>query len=168
MIENWITIILSSAFVSAITSGVISYLIEKRKYSHEYWRITIDKRLEVYERIERVLTYFQTTHLIGKNPSHLAFLDLDTFDSLQTELGTLSWKRNWISNELYEKIIKLNRLLYECAPSDQKVEAKNISEFGIKNYSTIADLRDKMEEIMAEDYLKMPKVKRFFKSKNNK
>jgi len=70
MIENWITIILSSAVISAITSGLITYFIEKRKYSQEYWKITIHKRLETYEIIEKVLIYFQTTHYEDKKPCH--------------------------------------------------------------------------------------------------
>jgi hypothetical protein len=93
MIENWITIILSSAVVSAITSGIITYLIEKRKYSQEYWKITINKRLETYERIEKALTYFSTAHIVDENPFHLAFLNSEAFSSVKTELATLSWKR---------------------------------------------------------------------------
>lgn len=165
MIENWIIIILSSAVVSAITSGIITYIIEKRKYSQEYWKITIDKRLETYEEIEKVLTYFQTSHFINSEPCHLAFLNSDTFNSTQTGLGAVSWKRNWISSKLYEKIIELNRLLYEFDLSDQNGKINNVSKFGVENYSKIADIRDKMIKIMAKDFLDMPEVERFFKSK---
>jgi|GEM_PF-6478426 len=167
MIENWITIILSSAVISAITSGLITYFIEKRKYSQEYWKITIHKRLETYEIIEKVLIYFQTTHYEDKKPCHLAFLNSDTFDSIQTELAAVSWKRNWISSKLYKKIIDLNRLLYEFDLSDQNVDLDNISRFGVKNYTKIADIRDEMIKIMAINYLDMPKVESFFKSKIN-
>lgn len=165
MFENWITIILSSAVISAIISGFTTYILEKRKFSQEYWKITIDKRLETYEEIEKVLIYFQTTHVVDDKPCHLAFLDLDAFNNLQTELGKLSWKRNWISSELYKKIIELNRLLYGFDESDKNKQTKNISNFGIKNYSEIADIRDEMIKIMAEDYLNMPKVAKFFKGK---
>lgn len=167
MIENWITIALSSAVVSAITSGLITYFVEKRKYSQEYWKITIDKRLETYERIEKVLVYFQSTHFVDKNPCHLAFLNLDTYDSVQTEIGVVTWKRNWISSKLYKKIIDLNRLLYEFDLTLQKDETYNISNFGVKNYLKIADIRDEIIKIMAKDYLDMPKVESFFKSKIN-
>ncbi|MDT7828619.1 hypothetical protein RQM65_08080 [Pricia sp. S334] len=165
MIENWITIILSSAIVSAITSGLITYYIEKRKYSQEYWKITIGKRLETYDMIEKVLTYFQSTHFVDKHPCHLAFLNLDTFNSAQTEIATVSWKRNWISSRLYKKIIDLNRLLYDFDLSEENSETYNISKFGVKNYSKIAEIRDEMIKIMAEDYKDMPEVKSFFKSK---
>lgn len=160
MIENWITIILSSAVVSAIVSGLTTYFIEKRKYSQEYQKITIDKRLETYESIEKALIYFQTTHLVDNEPCHLAFLNSDVFDKIQTELGIVSWKRNWISSKLYKKIIDLNRLLYEFEFTD-----KNTCKFGVKNYSKIASIRDKMIKIMAQDYLDMPKVEKFFKNK---
>lgn len=165
MFENWITIILSSAVISAIISGFTTYILEKRKFSQEYWKITIDKRLETYEEIEKVLIYFQTTHVVVDKPCHLAFLDLDAFNNLQTELGKLSWKRNWISSELYKKIIELNRLLYGFDELDKNKQTENISNFGIKNYSEIADIRDEMIKIMAEDYLNMPKVAKFFKGK---
>ncbi len=165
MIENWITIILSSAVVSAIISGLTTYIIEKRKFSQEYWKITIDKRLETYEEIEKILTYFQTAHIVDARPCHLAFLNSDTFNNIQTGLGSVSWKRNWISSKLYEKIIELNRLLYEFDFSGQNGETDNISKFGIKNYSRVADIRDKMIRIMAKDYLNMPEVESFFKSK---
>lgn len=165
IIENWITIILSSAVVSAITSGIITFIIEKRKYSQEYWKITIGKRLETYKEIEKVLTYFQTSHFVENKLCHLAFLNSDTFNSIQTGLGAVSWKRNWISSKLYEKIIELNRLLYEFDLSDQNDKTDNVSKFGVENYSKIADIRDKMIKIMAKDYLDMPKVESFFKSK---
>lgn len=167
MIENWLMILLSSVVVSAITTGLITYYIEKRKYSQEYWKITISKRLETYERIEKTLVYFQTTHFVNKNPCHLAFLNLDTFDNIQTELGIISWKRNWISSKLYKKIIELNRLLYEFDLADQREETDNISKFGIKNYSRITSIRDEIIKIMAKDYINMPKVEKFFKSKAN-
>tara|TARA_R110002050_G_scaffold167946_1_gene299005 strand:- start:532 stop:1038 length:507 start_codon:yes stop_codon:yes gene_type:complete len=165
MIENWITIILSSAVVSAIISGLTTYLIEKRKYSQEYWKITIHKRIETYEEIEKVLVYFQTSHFVKDQPCHLAFLNLDTFNNLQTGLGAVSWKRNWISSKLYAKIVELNRLLYELDPSDKNGKTDNISNFGVSNYSKIADIRDNMIKLIAKDYLSMPKVESFFKSK---
>lgn len=161
MTENWITIILSSAIVSVIISGLTTYFIEKRKYSQEYWKITIDKRLEAYEEIEKLLIFFQTTHLVNDNPCHLAFLNIDKFDDLQEQLGIISWKRSWISSKLYKKIIKLNRVLIEF----DSLETNDISNFGVKNYSKIADIRDVIIKIIAEDYLNMPKVKSFFKSK---
>lgn len=165
MNENWITIILSSAVVSAVISGFTTFLIEKRKYSQEYWKITINKRLETYEEIEKVLTYFQTTHIVGNRPCHLAFLNSDTFDSVQTELGIVSWKRNWISSELYKKVIELNRLLYEFEFSYLNKENDSFCIFGIEKYTKIAEIRDEMLKIMAQDYLDMPKVKSFFKNK---
>lgn len=66
---------------------------------------------------------------------------------------------------MYEKIIELNRLLYEFNLSDQDGGTDNISKFGVKNYSIIADIRNKVVKIMAKDYLDMPEVKSFFKSK---
>ena len=165
MIENWTTIILSSAVVSAVISGLTTYIIEKRKFSQEYWKITIDKRLETYEEIEKVLIYFQTTHFIKDKPCHLAFLNSDAFDNLQTGLGKISWKRNWISSRLYKKIIELNRILYEFDLNDKSDQTKNISNFGTEHYSKIAEIRDKMIKIMAEDYLNMPEVESFFKNK---
>jgi len=68
---------------------------------------------------------------------------------------------------LYKKIIDLNRLLYEFDLSDQNVDLDNISRFGVKNYTKIADIRDEMIKIMAINYLDMPKVESFFKSKIN-
>jgi hypothetical protein len=165
MIENWITIVLSSALVSALTSGFISYIIEKRKYSQEYWKIAIDKRLETYEKIDKVLSYFQTSHNVNNKPCHLAFLNLETFDSVQSSLGEISWKRNWISSKLYKNLIALNRLLHEFDIPIENVKSTDISNFGVENYSKIADLRDEIIKIMAKDYLEMPKVESFFKSK---
>lgn len=163
--ENWISILLSSAVVSAITSGIITFIIEKRKYSQEYWKISIEKRLETYEMIEKILVYFQTSHIIDSKPCHLAFLDLEVFEKLTLEVAMISWKRIWISSDLHKNIIELNRLLYKL--NCQNIDSKSISEFGILNYAEIANIRDEMIKIIAKDYLNMPNVEAFFKSKIN-
>lgn len=164
---DWITILLSSAVVSAITSGAIAYLIEKRKYSQEYWKITIEKRLETYAEIEKLLSYFQSSHLINGKPCHLVFLNLDTYEGFQLDSGKITWKRNWISSKLFKKLIELNRLLYELGSSNETLSISEISKFGVENYNKIADIRDEMLKIMAKDYLGMPKVEEFFKRKIN-
>jgi hypothetical protein len=160
--ENWISILLSSAIIAAIVSGITTYLIEKRKFNQEYWKITIEKRLETYEQIEKVLAYFQSSHLSDDQPCHLAFLNKDSFNDIQANLALLSWKRNWISTEIFNKLVELNRLFFECnsAKADE-----GINNFGVKNYKKIGLLRDNILEYMKRDYLKMPKVRSFFKSK---
>ncbi|MBU2975076.1 hypothetical protein [Zobellia sp. B3R18] len=165
MIENLITIILSSAVVSAITSGIITYLLEKRKYNQDFWKIAIEKRLQTYEEIEEILTYFQTTHLVDKNPCHLVFSNVELFNKLQVHLGIISRKRNWISTKLYGKIVELNRLLCGADFIEENFELTDLTEFGIDNYLKIADIRDGMLRIIPRDYLDMPKVESFFKSK---
>jgi hypothetical protein len=160
--ENWIIIILSSALISAIVSGLTSFIIERRKFSQEYWKIAIEKRLDVYEQIEQVLIFFQTTNLIKERPCHLAFLSVESFSDIQTKLAMLTWKRNWISTNVFNKIIELNRLFYECNSLETDQDVNN---FGVKHYNEIAIIRDNILKLTTKDYLQMPDVKRFFKSK---
>lgn len=156
-----ISIIFTSALVSTMVSGLTTYLIEKRKYNQEYWKITISKRLEVYEEIERILVYFQSSHFYNEKPCHLAFLEDSTFDELQSTLAQISWKRNWISPKLYGLIIQLNRELYKYDYNN----TPNIMEFGVKNYQKFSNLRDEILNTISKDYSKMSNVKGFFKLK---
>ena len=160
--EHWIIIIFSSALISAIISGVTSYIIEKRKFSQEYWKISIEKRLEVYEQLEQVLIFFQTSSLINGKPCHLSFLHQKYFSELQTKLSMLTWKRSWISTEIYNQLIKLNRLLFEC---NSAITIEEINDFGVRHYQEIALAIDEILKLISNDYLKMSDVKGFFKNK---
>ena len=160
--ENWISIILSSAIISAFVSGITSFILEKRKFSQEYWKIAIAKRLEAYEHIEQVLVFFQTSNLIDGKPCHLAFLNLASFNDVQTKLAMLSWKINWISTDIFAKIIELNRLFYTCNSLRNNVE---VNSFGVKYYQDIAEIRDVILKFTSKDYLQMPNVKGFLKTK---
>lgn len=159
MDENWIIILLTSTVVSTLVSVGANYFIEKRKYNQEYWKITISKRLEVYESIEKILIYFQSSHIVEDRPCHLAFITAESLTNLNLEIAKISWKRNWVSAELYVQLIALNRLIY-CAK-----EKSDTEKYGVEKYKEIQAIRDRMLIILQEDYLNMPKVKRFYKSK---
>lgn len=101
MDENWIIILLTSTVVSTLVSVGANYFIEKLKYSQEYWKITINSRLEVYESIEKMLINFQSSHIVEGRPCHLAFITAESLTNLNLEIAKISWKRNWVSAELY-------------------------------------------------------------------
>ncbi len=159
---NWIIMLLGSVVVSAIVSGITSYLIEKRKYNQDYWKISIEKRLEVYDQLEQILVFFQSTHLINNKPCHLAFMNLDSYNDLQTKLAMLTWKRNWLSTDIFKKILELNRMFSEC---NSAMNGQEVGNFGVKYYSEIAHNRDEILKLMTKDYLNMSDVKGFYKSK---
>lgn len=145
-----------------MVSGITSFVIEKRKFSQEYWKIAIEKRLEVYEELEHVLIHFQSSNFVDGKPCHLGLLDLESFNSIQTKLAMLSWKRNWISVSVYTKIIQLNRLLVEC---NLAVTDEEVNDFGVKYYKDVAAIRDEILKLTSKDYLHMDNVKGFFRSK---
>lgn len=162
--QNWITVIISSALVSALVSGITTYLIEKRKYKQEYWKFVINKRLKTYEEIEKIITYFNTTHFNYNKPCHLAFLNIETFNNLQMELSQISFKRNWISPKLYEKITTFNHM---CIGLNTKEKLTNemITKFGTNNYYEISKQRDELLDRITKDYSTLQNVEQFFKKK---
>lgn len=56
-------------------------------------------------------------------------------------------------------LIALNRLIYSAE------EISDTGKYGVEKYKEIQAIRDRMLIILQEDYLNMPKVKRFYKSK---
>lgn len=160
--ENILSIILSSTVVSILVSWIANYYIENKKFNHDYWKITIEKRLTIYEQIEQIIVFFQTSHFVKDSPCHLAFLNQNSVSVLQCKLGILSWKRNWISTNLFNELLSLNRLLLNC--NDLRTE-EEITNFGIEHYQEIVIIRDKLLTQISIDYANMSNVKGFFKNK---
>ncbi|WBU90669.1 hypothetical protein [Cellulophaga omnivescoria] len=158
MDQDWIIILLTSTVVSTMVSVGANYFIEKRKYNQEYWKITISKRLEVYESIEKILIYFQSTHIVNDKPCHFAFKSTENYNDLRLQLVLISYDRSWMSDKLYRKLLEINKLTYS-----DKIE--NIENFGIEKYQILQAVRDQILTILQEDYLNMPKVKSFFNLK---
>lgn len=160
--ENILSIILSSTVVSILVSGLTTYYIENKKFNHDYWKITIEKRLTIYEQIEQIVVFFQTSHFVNDSPCHLVFLNQKSVSDLQSKLGVLSWKRNWISTTLFDELLSLNRLLLNC--NDLSTE-EEITNFGIVHYQEIGIIRDNLLTQISIDYANMSNVKGFFKNK---
>lgn len=75
-------------------------------------------------------------------------------------LFRVSSQSMWLSDEVVDETIKLNRLLFSCASNQADVFA-----FAKGNYKTIADTRTRLERLHARDFLTLHEVARFLKSK---
>lgn len=159
------TLVLTSSVIAAVLGGLLSGFITLRvarnQYLNDYYKTVLNRRLTAYEHLEHLITMLKTSVADDNDRRvyHLLFSSGDSLEMFKT-LFLVSSQSMWLSNDVVEETISLNRLLYSF-PSD----VSGILESAKKNYKTIAETRTRLERLHARDFLALHDVNRFLKSK---
>lgn len=159
------TIVLSSSVVSGIVSSAVggwfSLRSKHNEYANAYYKLILERRLSAYEEVERLIVSIKVAVVDAeKKPYHFLFSQDDGHAEVYRQLHAVMSKALWLTDDLFEATRDLNVLVY----SGTNDEA-GLIEFGKKNYTTIADLRTKMETIHAKDMLSLHDAPAFLKAK---
>lgn len=154
------TIILTSGLVSAATTGIFSFFIAKNKYNYDYYKTIIDKRLFAYEQLEVLIATLKMSIVDNEpRPYHILFFDVEESApfSILTKITNQSL---WLSDKALREVITLNRMVYTMPKN-----SNDAKEWAKTNYQNIAELRTRLEKIVAKDFKNLHKIKKFLKRK---
>lgn len=170
--EDQILTIIIAAVVSSIMSGLIGWFIQSDGYKKEYHKKIIDKRLNAYDAVEKMLIELRTINrlkltnidchsfMLGGPSRYLIFYNTFVFASSYIF---------WFSPELRDKILKFN--IFIIREISNKTTALSTEEdfykLGVKHFLTLRIFRDDFERIVFDDFKNFDDIKSFMKYNRN-
>lgn len=164
-----VEILLTSAAVSAIIGGLMSYftngMLQRNSYRNDYYKTIIPKRLEAYENVSRIVAQLKITVIDDTDgkPYHIGL-----YESPQQLYKTLmsmclaAMSNVWLSEIMIDKLTSLNQITYLISKDGD-------SDKGVANakeqYMKIGQIRSDIENCIKHDLKDLYKVKKFLKSK---
>lgn len=167
--EIW-QIILSSALVSSILSSVATWLIgnhaQNKSFKNDYYKLVINKRMEVYQHIDNQLKAMKITTLDDDAKAYhsMFYGDQKIVFANQHELSLARANGIWLSNDMENALSDLNKVLFEINQDITDDIESNVA-LAKMYYTKVADTREKVEKQLRKDMLELYKVKRFLKEK---
>lgn len=160
----WTTILASSlvaAVLGGIIAGFVTLRVARNQYVNDYFKTVIQRRLAAYEQLEHLIAMLKTSVADDRDNRvyHLLFAGGDSAKVFEATVR-ISSQSMWLSNEVVDATVTLNRLLFKCPDNHGDVLA-----FAKEHYKTIADTRTRLERLFSRDFLALHEVKRFLKSK---
>ena len=167
--DIWV-IISSSAVIAALVSSIASFWInrwsQRKSYDNEYYKIIINKRIEVYQFIERQIAVTKTTVLDNDGKPYYLFFknNHDKYYEFQQNLFIASCNSMWLSASILDALGKMNQLFFTINQEITDDKNHNI-EIGKKYYSQIQKIRNEVEKSFLIDFANLHDINSFFKDK---
>lgn len=164
-----VTLVLSSSLLSAIATtvlgGIVSGLLKRADYADEYYKQVLQRRIEAYEVLEAQIGLLKQSVLDNdKKIYHLVFAyGIDKFHELQQGLMLVMSKSLWLSEELQNAVVDINREFLDA--SFRASDDASLVAVGKVKYERIATLRHSLEHIFSEDIGSLHEIKRFLRAK---
>jgi hypothetical protein len=161
---TWTSILTSSviaAVIGGLLGGLVTLRVARNQYINDYYKLVVKKRIDAYEHVEDLITQLKTSLADDQDRKvyHFLFAEGDV-GRAHKALFLISAQSMWLTDELVDETVELNRLLYQC-PSDPAAAIA----FTKEHYQAIAEARTRLERMHARDFVVLHKVKRFLKSK---
>lgn len=169
----------NNAFYASIGSSIASILVccitvyfnfrqtmkaKQKEYIDDYYKYIVKRRIAAYEQLEKLIASIKCTAADSDQKAyHLIFSSEE--DILMEYKMLLSTTNDalWLSEAAFDASRRLNYILLEFDPT--KIDTVS---FGKKNYEQVANLREKLEKILAQDMLELHNVKKFLNEKKKR
>lgn len=161
-------VIFASSVIAALIGGLIAGFVTlrtvKNQYTNDYYKTVLQRRMAAYEQLEYLITMLKTSVSDDTDNGvyHLLFSDGDANKAHEILFG-ISSQSMWLSDDVIQETIKLNRLVFDF-PVDQTAGIA----FAKANYKSIAETRSRLERLHARDFLALHQVPKFLKGKKPK
>lgn len=160
----WIVILSStvvSGLISAIISGWFNLRSKNTEYSNAYYKMILERRLAAYEDVDQLIRCIKAAVVDSdQRPYHFLFSKDDDQIYVYQKISEAMSKSLWLSEDVFDVLREFNVLVAEGATKEL-----GLIEFGKQKYKVIAELRTKLEQICAQDMIKLHDVPNFLKSK---
>jgi hypothetical protein len=157
---------LVSAIITTILGGVISGWLKRIDYADEYYKQILKRRIEVYELLEAEIGMLKQSCLPDDGMAyHLVFAyGIDSFYDLQKGLMTVIAKSLWLTDDLQDVVISINREFLDASFRAQDDEG--LINVGKEKYQAIAKLRHQLEKKFSRDISTLHQIKSFLRKKS--
>jgi hypothetical protein len=148
--------------VVAVISGWFLLRSKQREYEHHYFNTILDRRIRVYEELEKIITLlkFEATREDGRRFA-IAFSRHDTLKKLTEHLDEVKERSLWVDKGALDLIKTLDRIRWGGLPNNPD----DLLEYSKKHLWEIRRLHADLERAVAEDMLSLHKVEDFLKRK---
>lgn len=160
--------LLSSSFfggvVGAFITGRFNLRVKDLEYKNEYYKQVLEKRIDAYESVEKLVTGFKTAVVDDdRQPYHFILSHEDGLLDAHKLLYEISSQALWLSDDLFLETRNLSLLLYGgTSHADGPVA------FAKKHHEELAKFREKIERLHIRDMLSLHEVGTFLKTKKIK
>lgn len=156
---------LASAIISTVLGGVVSSWLKRIDYADEYYKQVLQRRVEVYELLEAEIGILKQSCLDDDGKAyHLIFAyGKDKFYDLQKGLMVVMAKSLWLTDDLQDIVVSINRELLDVSFRAQDDE--QLISVGKDKYEKIATLRHRLENSFSYDIGTLHRIKPFLKRK---
>lgn len=167
----WLIILSSSLIsvvISTIVSTVVSFKLKHLEYRNEFYKIIINKRLNVYEHLERQLAVLKTSVFDDTDSKvyyHIFAYTESEFHEFQQNLMIAMNFSFWVCSDTQEKMKELSNVFFEISNKFDLSKGKDLIKAGKDYYLNINRIRNDLEVMFTKDMLKLYDVKSFIKKR---
>lgn len=174
---DWSTLvvaILTSSVVGAVVSSLFSEWQKRNDYKRDYYKKIIDKRIDAYEKMAKVLGRIGTKayySIDGENKEiYVCFENYESLECANSELISILNEVQWISPQTYKELWRLNDVIasvFDRVLEDSK-EGKvwtpgDFRDAGLNEFENIKNFLIVVNNARLKDMAKLDKVEEFFK-----
>lgn len=152
---------LLGALLGAAIAGYFTLRAKRNEFVNDYYRTVVERRIEAYEALEKLIVAFKTS--VAEKDSktyHLPFASKSQNDDSLLLVGEVMSQGLWLSEEAFDLVQELNYIQFQMPNSKDELIA-----FGKEHYIKIAEMRERLERILAADMLDLHRVKEFLSQK---
>lgn len=166
----WIAI-LSSAGVASIISAIVGYFfnlsMHKRQYKDDYYKMIINRRMNTYEKVEKVLNTLRawTPKSSTQTSFCIIFENEEMLVDFHKQLYDVMVDSVWLSEGINDNFEALNELIIK---TEQGLTERgfDINQMGVHLNDSMAAIHEHLETHYIKDMLKLHDVENFLESKN--
>lgn len=172
--EQFIVNVLTSSAVGVIANKLFSEWQKRKDYKRDYYKKIIDKRMNAYENMAKVLGNIGTKavyHVNGKDKEiYVCFDSYKSLDRANTEMMSVLNDIQWISPETYKNLYQLNNIIatvadeaYHSSRSGKEWDMNDYRKAGVEKFESVKKLLVSVNNKRFNDISNLDDVEKFFK-----
>lgn len=160
--------ILSSSVISASLTSYINWRIHNSNYKKDYYRKILDKRLEAYESINKLINRLSDIVYVDRNVVHALLCSSESFDFITSQFHLAMENRYWFAEGTANKLTEFGAFLFneisghidDTLPEETRNE--KYIELGIKHFDKISEFKQTLKFSVNSDLKNLYKIDAFF------
>jgi hypothetical protein len=157
------TLLVSSSVLAALISFAGNHILAQLQFRRDYFKEIIHKRLNAYEQVDELIGILRlTTYDESGRIAHVLFLNKAIYDRATFVAATAIGLSLYVSVSIRDMLSEISVILTK---RPDNASDRDLFELGVLHREELANLRQKLEHLVASDLLKLDKVHRFLKAK---